>query len=89
MRMPGCNIDVLTLGIDGKVHKDVATGTSQATAITSGYIALIKDYYLLNGIQLNNEELIDVLKTLNTKEQSSIDYVKPFEAIKNQLTTKD
>lgn len=80
IRMPGCDIDVLTVGSDGAVHTDAATGTSQAAAITSGYVALIKDYYLSQGVQLSNSELIELLKALDTKNASNIDYMKPFES---------
>lgn len=84
IRMPGCDIDVLTVGDDGTMHKDKATGTSQAAAITSGYIALIKDYYLSHGIQLSNSELIELLISLDTKNASNIDYMKPFESIEHK-----
>ena len=78
IRMPGCDIDVLSLDSNGIACKSTASGTSQAAAIASGYIALIKDYKLSNDTVLSNSELIELLRSLGTKNSDKIDYTIPF-----------
>lgn len=73
VRMPGSNIDVITI-IDGKSVKSVASGTSQAAAITSGYVALLRDYYK----SADSAEIFEKLQSLNTKSGRKINYSIPF-----------
>lgn len=55
-----------------------ATGTSQATALAAGYIALIRGYYLQNGIELSNDELIELLIALESTVKTDVDFLLPF-----------
>lgn len=73
VRMPGTDIDVITM-IDGKSVKSRANGTSQATAITSGYVALLRDYY--NSVE--QAEIVEKLRSLDTKSGNKINYTAPF-----------
>jgi len=60
-------VDMLALTNNNK--QIIMSGTSQATALASGYIALIRDYHYRNGRNFNNEEIFK--KTLFTKFQLS------------------
>ncbi len=51
------------------------SGTSEATAIISGYLALLRDYYSAKNISLNNDKIKDILASINSKKSS---YVDPF-----------
>lgn len=53
-------------------------GTSQATAIASGYIALLRDYYEENNFSFDNEKLIEELKSLNSTKEVNVNYLAPF-----------
>lgn len=72
--VPGVNINSLTLD-NKQVRLD---GTSHATAIASGYIALLRDYYTKNNINFDNKKIINDLKSLNSIKNNNIDYLKPF-----------
>lgn len=73
VRMPGADIDVITM-LDGKSVKAKANGTSQATAITSGYVALLRDY----NKSADQAEIFEKLRSLDTKSGNKIDYLAPF-----------
>ena len=77
MRMPGTDIDVLTLH-DNSLVKDKANGTSQAASITSGYISIIRDYYIKHNIPFDNTFLIKTLQLMCTKNNTSVDYLTPL-----------
>lgn len=68
---PGDEIKVMTK--DAKIA--YTGGTSQSTAITSGYIALLKEYWNKNNITYTNNDIIKVLKNINNK---NINYKTPF-----------
>ncbi|RAS91821.1 hypothetical protein A3863_04915 [Priestia endophytica] len=72
--VPGVDINSLTLD-NKQVRQD---GTSHATAITSGYIALLRDYYTKNNINFDNKKIISDLKSLNSIKNNNIDYLKLF-----------
>lgn len=46
------------------------TGTSQSTALISGYIALIKDYGINCGIDLNVKDVKEILKNINDNKMT-------------------
>ena len=60
-------------GVDIQKQTIFTSGTSQATAIISGYVALLKDYSISNGKSLNNEEIISILDKINNKQLSYAD----------------
>ncbi len=73
------NIESVDISNDSTLFKSASTGTSQATALASAYIALIKDYYLDSySKDLSNTELIDMLKEIDTFKNSNTEYLKPF-----------
>ncbi|SDX99677.1 Subtilase family protein [Evansella caseinilytica] len=72
---PGVEIDSLTL----ENEKVKMNGTSQATAIASGYIALLRDFYQKNNIHFDNEKIIKDLKALESTQNNNVDYMKLFE----------
>ena len=76
---PGEN--VLTLGADEEIFP--SSGTSQATAIISGYIAIIKDYANKHNIKISNK---DILKYLKLIKEEKFNYVEVLENMKS--TTK-
>ena len=78
IRIAGCNIDTISFDQYGKLEKVSLTGTSEACAVASGYIALVRDYYTKNNIDYNNEKILDILKKLNTKQDKKVDYLTPF-----------
>lgn len=81
VRAPGVNIEALTL-LNGDTIKDQASGTSQATAIISGYIALLRDYAAMNQSTLSNDGIIQMLKNLNSKDaKSNSEYVNVLKSI--------
>jgi len=56
------------------------TGTSHATALASGYIALIRDYhYQESGVQLSNDEVLDILIALDSNLETDVDFLLPFQ----------
>ncbi|WP_420488230.1 S8 family serine peptidase [Gottfriedia acidiceleris] len=71
---PGIEINSLTL--DSKKVK--MNGTSQATAIASGYIALLRDYYQKNNISFDNDKIINDLKSLKSTQNNDVNYLKLF-----------
>lgn len=79
IRMPGVGIDVLSLDSNGVLYRPTVDGTSQAASITSAYIALIRDYFEKEEISYDNNTIISVLNSLNTKEEKQkIDFSIPF-----------
>lgn len=79
LRMAGCNVDTISVDNSGNLKKETLNGTSEACAIASGYIALIRDYYNINNIDYDNEKLMEVLEKLNTRSDKNINYLLPFE----------
>lgn len=73
VRMPGEDIDVITM-LDGKTVKSKSNGTSQATAVTSGYAALLRDRYK----SAEQDAILEKLRSLDTKSGNKIDYTAPF-----------
>lgn len=65
-------------GVDNNEKIVYTSGTSQATALISGYVALLKDYAYRNDVNLTNEKIISLLKSINNKK---FNYVEIF----NQL----
>lgn len=65
--------------INNKKAIEYTSGTSQATAVISGYIALLKDYSVQKSTKLTNDEVISILKSINSKE---IKYIDGFNEIK-------
>ncbi|MDL0421505.1 S8 family serine peptidase [Caldifermentibacillus hisashii] len=63
--------EIKSIGIDKKVQ--YTSGTSQATAIISGYIALIKEKAMDNGFPLDNQKIIKLLESINKKELTYLD----------------
>lgn len=53
-------------------------GTSQATAIASGYIALLRDYFKNNHISFDNKTIIEKLKLINAIKNEDANYTIPF-----------
>ena len=74
MSMYGVDILGLTFGNESI---DVS-GTSQATALAAGYIALIRDYHIRNDVSLSNEDIFDMLQYLDSNERQDVDYLSPF-----------
>ena len=79
LTFPCENIESIDISNDSSLFKSTSSGTSQATALASAYIALIKDYYLDSyDKKLTNIELIDTLKEIDTFKKSNKEYLKPF-----------
>jgi hypothetical protein len=71
---PGVNINNLTL--NDKTFR--ANGTSQATAMASGYVALLRDFYVKKKIPFNNAKIITELRSINAIKDKNANYLKPF-----------
>lgn len=69
--------EIKSYSVDKKIV--VNSGTSQATAIISGYIALLRDYALKKDVNLSNEQLIQLLSSIKS---GKISYAKAFDKIK-------
>lgn len=80
MAFPGEQIIAITYR-NNENTVDSTNGTSQASAIASAYIALIKDYAGKQKVELDNEQLIRILYDLNTKDGQDINYKYPFKKI--------
>lgn len=78
---PGVNVNAIT-SEENTDFVELCNGTSHSAAIASGYIALLRDYMYQKSIAYNNEELINILKALNTKDGKNINYNKAFEKLK-------
>ncbi|OIU71483.1 hypothetical protein BHE18_08455 [Rossellomorea aquimaris] len=61
--------EIMGVGLDGE--KIMTSGTSQATALLTGYIALIKDFQKHNKNELNNDELRKLLSEIEEKDYLS------------------
>jgi len=78
LRFPGENLSVLTL-LDGElIVANYATGTSQATAVASGYIALLRSHMEEQNIFFDNEKIISLLGQLDSLSDGKIDFVRAF-----------
>lgn len=77
VKYPGVDIESLTVEND-KLISTISSGTSQSTAIASGYAALIKDYYKkLHKSEIEYDYLLELMKNNTNKS-----YVKSFDLIK-------
>lgn len=77
VKYPGVDIESLTVEND-KLISTISSGTSQSTAIASGYVALIKDYYKkLHKSEIEYDYLLELMKNNTNKS-----YVKSFDLIK-------
>jgi len=56
------------------------SGTSQATALISGYIALLKDYALSKNKELTNDNIISLLKSINSRELTYLQAMKKIDS---------
>jgi len=83
MSMYGVDIQALTF--NNETIK--MSGTSQATALATGYIALIRDYYTRNGVQLSNEEMLDILIALDSNVENDVDFLTPFRQLEYRHLT--
>lgn len=72
--IPG--VDITSISKDGKIEK--TTGTSQATALESGYLALIKDYCYKKNISIENNQLLKLVQELSS---GKLTYTSVFEKI--------
>ena len=77
---PGVNIKAIQIRDTGIIRSDLNNGTSQACAIASGYVALLRDKNV-NSESLDNQQIIQALEALNTKSSSKTDYSKPFQSL--------
>lgn len=75
---PGEDIKAISWNGETSGCESSSTGTSQATAVASGYIALLRDYYEKEGIQYNNTDIINALKTLDTTSGKKINFALLF-----------
>lgn len=75
--MPGENIKELTPNKDS-LSIVFDNGTSQATALASGYIALLRDFYSTQHLSFDNKDILDVLKSLNSLQKKDVDFIAPF-----------
>lgn len=72
--------DIYTVDSSEKVF--TSSGTSQATALISGYIALIRDYAKKENISLSNDEILDYLSLI---KKGKLNYEDVFNALKKQV----
>lgn len=70
-------VDIKTIDADRKVA--YTSGTSQATALVSGYIALLKDYASKNDKSVGNDIIKEILNNIN---QNKLTYMNSFEILK-------
>lgn len=57
------------------------SGTSQATALISGYIALLKDYAFSKNKELNNDSIISLLESINSQELTYFQALKKIDSL--------
>lgn len=57
------------------------SGTSQATALISGYIALLKDYAFSKNKDLTNDSIIALLKSINSREITYLQALKKIDSL--------
>ena len=79
--------DILAPGVDINTtlntgEMSITTGTSQSTALISGYIALIKDYALNNGCELHQE---DIKKILHKIKDNKLSYSGGINMMKDSM----
>ncbi|WP_369435956.1 S8 family peptidase [Lysinibacillus fusiformis] len=68
--------EISTINLNETLIK--TSGTSQATALISGYIALLKDYAFLKNKKLSNDIIISLLESINSQE---LTYLQALEKI--------
>lgn len=76
--------DVYTVNNSGDVF--TSSGTSQATALISGYISLIRDYAKKENIPMSNDEILHYLDLI---KKGKMDYEDVFEKVKKQVAYSD
>lgn len=64
-------------GVANKIFQ--SSGTSQATALVSGYVSLLRERAVSSHKILTNQQLIQILKSINDKEES---YYSALEKLK-------
>ena len=69
--------DVMVQGVANKIFQ--SSGTSQATALVSGYVSLLRERAVSSHKILTNQQLIQILKSINDKEES---YYSALEKLK-------
>lgn len=62
------------MGLNSDIIK--SSGTSQATAIISGYISLMKDYAKKKHIVLSNSQIISYLKLIKNRKATYLSILK-------------
>lgn len=71
---PGVGVN--SLALENETIK--MNGTSHATAMASGYVALLRDYYKKNGVHVDNGKIIADLSSLESAENKNVDYEELF-----------
>ena len=74
---PGVGIQSFDL-IDKPKTITTSDGTSQATAIASGFLALLRDYYVDNNIYFNNAIILKKMRQINAVNSKQPNYLLPF-----------
>ena len=68
-------VDIETLDLEGNVALE--TGTSEATALASAYVAKLKgEYFANNGKSMKNDKVINSMKRLNILEHHNINFLE-------------
>ncbi|MCL2212251.1 MAG: S8 family serine peptidase [Oscillospiraceae bacterium] len=78
LRFPGVNLMVLGLFEGELVVENYANGTSQAAAIASGYIALLRANLEERGESFDNEKILYLLGSLNSLSDRRVNFVRVF-----------
>lgn len=73
--MPGDSIEAINFDENRQIVKDCYSGTSEACAITSGYIALMKGYYSSKKNVLDNADISKILKDIKRNKYT---FLYPF-----------
>lgn len=71
-------VSILTVNSEQEVF--LSTGTSQATAIISGYISLLKDYANVKGKKFIFSDIQKILKEVNRSYLYGFDYIDKLES---------
>lgn len=74
--------EIYTIDSSKKIFK--SSGTSQATALISGYIALLRDYANKQNIDLSNDEISNYLELI---KKGKMDYDEVFKKIKKRVAS--
>lgn len=77
--------DIFTLGNQENVF--LSSGTSQSTALISGYIALVKDYAYSSDVDITNIDILNFLKIIKNKKNNYyeiLELIKPIEELNSR-----